>query len=406
MLRALKDPKLWTEFRDYKIAGGHMTKETTARLEELIRTESYKAVVDGILAGEPFPHPRKSEISKVHSDKKRVVYTYPETENWILKLLTYLLQRKYDGVFADNLYSFRPRKGVHDGVRKLTAHKDIEKYWCYKADIRNYFNTVPVEKILPLLKETLKDEPGVYTFLEGLLTDPYVEDNGQHIWEVKGIMAGTPVSAFLANLYLAHVDHRFSDRGIVYVRYSDDIILFCETREDLEREVSLLHELLREAGLAMNPDKEIYSPPGEMWTFLGFCYEKGVVDVAPVSVEKLKAKMRRKARALIRWQARKGATGEQAARAFVRVFNRKLFENTAEHELTWSLWYFPMINTSRSLQVIDNYCQSCIRYIATGKRNKGAYRFTYEQIKSLGYISLVNRYYNRMREEHCPDRPL
>ena len=406
MLGALKDPKLWAEFRDYKIAGGHMTKESTARLEELIRTESYKAVVDRMLAGEPFPHPRKSEISKVHSDKKRIVYTYPETENWILKLLTYLLQRKYDGLFADNLYSFRPRKGVHDGVRSLTAHKDIEKYWCYKADIRNYFNTVPVEKILPLLKETLEDESGVYAFLEGLLTDPYVEDNGQLISEVKGIMAGTPVSAFLANLYLAHVDRRFSDREIVYVRYSDDIILFCETREDLEREVLLLHGLLREAGLAMNPDKEIYSPPGEMWTFLGFSYEKGVIDVAPVSAEKLKAKMRRKARALIRWQARKGATGEQAARAFVRVFNRKLFENTAEHELTWSLWYFPMINTTRSLQAIDNYCQSCIRYIATGKRNKSAYRFTYEQIKSLGYISLVNRYYNRMREEQCPNRPL
>ena len=399
MLRALKDPKIWERFRDYKIAGGHMSKRTASELDELLRTGSYLPVVDGICRGASFPPPRKSEISKLHSNKKRIVYTYPTAENWVLKLLTYLLQRKYDGIFADNLYSFRPGKGVHDGVKKLAYNREIKKHWCYKADIHNYFNSVPVKKILPILKEVLGEDPEVYDFLEGLLSDPWVEENGQPIAETKGIMAGTPISSFLANLYLAYIDHYFADQKILYVRYSDDIILFHETKEDLDRAVAQLHRFLDERGLSINPGKELYTPPGEMWTFLGFSYHEGVVDVAPVSVEKLKAKMRRKARALLRWKAHKGATGEQAAKAFVRVFNRKLFENTAEHELTWSLWYFPMINTTRSLQAIDNYCQSCIRYIATGKRNKGAYRFTYDQIKSLGYISLVNRYYKRSEQE-------
>ncbi len=126
---------------------------------------------------------------------------------------------------------------------------------------------------------------------------------------------------------------------------------------------------------------------------MGFCYHKGVIDVAPASVEKLKAKMRRKTRALVRWKARKKVDGHKAAKAFIRVMNRKLFDNTAEHELTWTRWYFPIINTTRSLKLIDNYCQSCIRYLATGKRNKSAYQFRYEQMKELGYISLVNRYY-------------
>ena len=39
-------------------------------------------------------------------------------------------------------------------------------------------------------------------------------------------MAGTPISTFLANLHLAHMDHYFADAGILYARYSDDIILF------------------------------------------------------------------------------------------------------------------------------------------------------------------------------------
>ena len=134
-----------------------------------------------------------------------------------------------------------------------------------------------------------------------------------------------------------------------------------------------------------------------MWTFLGICYRDGVIDVAPASVEKLKAKMRRKTRALVRWQARKGATGVNAAKAFIRVFNRKLFENPVEHELTWVRWYFPLINTADSLKIIDEYSQSCIRYLATGTHTKAAYNFRYEQMKELGYISLVNRYYKKDR---------
>jgi hypothetical protein len=393
MLNALKDPAVWRQFQAHKLSGGHMNRNTAAALEELISTGRFVPVAEKICKGEPFPPPRKSEISKLHSDKKRIVYTYPEVENWVLKLLTYLLQRSYDGIFADNLYSFRPCRGVHDAVRKLTQHPPIQKQWCYKADIRNYFNSVPVQQILPLLKNTLAEQPAVYTFLEALLINPLVEDCGQLIEEEKGIMAGTPISAFLANLYLAHVDRYFADQGILYARYSDDIILFHESKEALDQAVAQLHRFLEEAGLCIHPDKQSYTAPGEMWTFLGICYRNGIVDVAPASVEKLKAKMRRKTRSLIRWKARKGATGIQAAKAFIRVFNRKLFENTAEHELTWTLWYFPVINTTASLQIIDNYCQSCIRYLATGKHTKGAYQFRYEQIKELGYISLVNRYY-------------
>jgi hypothetical protein len=105
--------------------------------------------------------------------------------------------------------------------------------------------------------------------------------------------------------------------------------------------------------------------------------------------------MRRKARALVRWQTRKGVDGVQAAKAFVRVFNRKLFENTAEHELTWVRWYFPLINTSASLKIIDAYSQQCIRFLATGKHTKAAYNFRYADMKALGYQSLVNRYYKK-----------
>jgi len=400
MFKALTDPGVWREYQEYKLSGGHLSKEDEKALSEFIEGQAYLPVVERIDCGDGFAPPKKSAISKKSSPKKRIVYTYAEDENWVLKLLTWLLQRKYDHLFAYNLYSFRPRKGVRDAVKRLTRTPNIRKMWSYKVDISNYFNSVPVERLLPLLRQTLAEEPEICRFLESLLTNPLVNDRGNLVPEEKGIMAGTPISTFLANLYLAHMDHYFANAGVLYARYSDDIILFDDTQEGLERNVEAIHRFLEEAGLSINPAKEARTAPGEMWTFLGICYRDGVVDVAPVSVEKLKAKMRRKARALVRWQARKGATGVNAAKAFIRVFNRKLFENPVEHELTWARWYFPLINTVASLKIIDEYSQSCIRYLATGKHTKAAYNFRYAQMKELGYVSLVNCYYkNKASEE-------
>lgn len=408
MLDLLTDPVLWQEFYNYKEADGHMSKRDLASLRTWITHRGYLPVAERIKDGSPFPHPCRKELSKLGSDKKRVVYTYPEDENRVLKLLTFLLQRKYDSLFADNLYSFRPRKGVRDAVLCLIRTKGIGEMWSYKADIRNYFNSVPVERLLPLLERTLENDPEIFLFLAQLLTDPYTLSNGALVEEEKGIMAGSPISAFLANLYLSHMDHHFEQAGVLYARYSDDVILFANTQEALERHAGTVAGFLADAGLTVNPSKEVRTAPGQPWTFLGICCKNGTVDVAPISVKKLKAKMRRKTRALARWAARKGVDGEQAAKAFIRVFHRKLFENGSEHELNWTRWYFPLISTADSLMEIDAYRQRCIRYLATGSNTKSAYRFRYENMKRLGYVSLVHRYYeilhdaDRRREEFSP----
>ena len=133
--------------------------------------------------------------------------------------------------------------------------------------------------------------------------------------------------------------------------------------------------------------------PGEGWTFLGFCCKKDAVDIAKASVDKLKGKMRRKMRALMRWQKRNGLSGDRAARAFIRVFNKKLLESPDDNELSWAKWYFPTINTDQSLHLIDSYAQECLRYLISGTRSKARFNVRYEDLKALGYRSLVHEYY-------------
>lgn len=398
LLPCLSDPALWQQYYEYKKA--RLMNWEDRELADFIRQEKYLPIVENILHGVPFPPPRRSEISKMNSSKKRVVYTYPKGENMVLKLLTYLVLRKYDYLFPPNLYSFRAGRSARDAIAHLSAVPGIGRMYAYKADISDYFNSIPIEKLLPLLQRALSDDPQLYRFIAGLLSSPTVNDGGTLRDEKKGIMAGTPISTFLANLYLAELDGHFAAKGRIYARYSDDMILFSPSEEALEADVAYIHQTLRDAGLSMNPSKESRFAPGDAWVFLGFSYQDGKIDIAPASVEKLIGKMRRKTRALSRWKDRHGKEPVHAARAFIKVFNRKLFETSAEHELTWARWYFPAITTDVSLRRIDHYAQDCIRYLATGKHNKSAYNFRYEQMKQLGYTSLVNRYYKHQCMEN------
>ena len=63
--------------------------------------------------------------------------------------------------------------------------------------------------------------------------------------------------------------------------------------------------------------------------------------------------------------------------------------------MNWSRWYLPNINVTDSIKYLDDYFIQCIRYLYTGHWNKGDKHFvlSYDKIKELGFISLVNIYY-------------
>ena len=399
LLDQLSRRECWEKFYEYKTSLA-FPKAFAAELRDFIDGEGYLPVCLSIEAGEPFPLPRKSVISKMTSGKKRVVYTYPKAENTVLKLLPWLLLRRCDGLFEDNLYSFRPGRTAKDAVRALRAVPGLGEMWAYKADVSNYFNSIPVEKLLPMLAEALGEDGRLYGFLSALLGEERALSGRETVREQKGIMAGTPLSAFYANLYLRELDRHFARRGVPYARYSDDIILFAPDRAGAEALAGEVRAILTEHGLGLNPAKEELFDPAEGWTFLGFRCRGDTVDIAPASLEKIKGKMCRKSRALMRWRQRGGYGGEKAAAAFIRVFNRKLLESPPDNDLSWSRWFFPLLTTADSLRDIDRYAQDCLRWLVSGKRTKGRYDVRYEDLKRLGYRSLVHEYYAFQKEEN------
>ena len=125
----------WERFYAYK-AGLRCSKRFKKELREFIDSESYLAYKDAILSLKDLPLPEKSVISKMSSQKKRTVYKYPYDFNMVLKLLTYLTLRKYDHIYTNNLYSFRPGICAKDAIMAICRTKDIRKMYSYKIELK------------------------------------------------------------------------------------------------------------------------------------------------------------------------------------------------------------------------------------------------------------------------------
>ena len=391
-LEELTEDQLWQEFLERKKEQKSLSPREEQELADYVKSRRYKKQAEEIRRGAAFPIPEKHRISKTGTDKKRTVYEFSGDFGYLLKMAAWRLYR-YDGIFADNLWSFRSGKTVRQGIRHLLNGCAGHEWYSCKVDIHNYFNSIPVHRLLPMLENIFGKDTEETAFCRRLLLDPRAVFGGKIVCEEKGAMAGMPLSAFFANVYLMELDAWFEERKILYARYSDDIIVFAEREEQIREYRERITEFIRESGLTFNPEKVEETAPGEPWCFLGVKVRGSEVDVAPISVKKIKKKMKRKADALVRWKKRKGASGERAARAFIRCFNRKFFENPVHSELTWCRWYFPLITTDKSLRVIDHYMQDCVRYVFLGRHSKAGYNLRYETMKEYGYRPLTAAYY-------------
>ena len=109
--------------------------------------------------------------------------------------------------------------------------------------------------------------------------------------------------------------------------------------------------------------------------------------------EKIKSKIKRSARKFRRWKIEKNVEDFPTLVTFNKKFNNKFFGKNND-ELSWKYYYFPLINTTKSLHEIDLYMQQCQRYIVTGVYNKKNYdKVPYDLLKKCRYRSLVYEYY-------------
>ena len=91
ILDKLTDKNEWLEYLNFKESQSSISKEELEKLRLFVVEEKYKDIATSIINDTySFSIPTKHLINKINKSKKRVVYSFNEEENYILKLITYL----------------------------------------------------------------------------------------------------------------------------------------------------------------------------------------------------------------------------------------------------------------------------------------------------------------------------
>ncbi len=185
------------------------------------------------------------------------------------------LEPSWEARFEGSSYGFRPGRSGHDAIGKiyLLARPNKRKKWVVDADIKGAFDNIDHEHLLA----TIGPVPGIELIRQWLKAG-YVDADVFHPTDA-GTPQGGVISPLLANIALHGLEKAMgvkrnklgeitSTRAVV--RYADDFVVFCESREDAVQAIEELKTWLKDRGLTLSTEKTRIVHLVDGFDFLGF----------------------------------------------------------------------------------------------------------------------------------------
>jgi len=217
--------------------------------------------------------------------KDRVVQT-------ALKLV---LEPIFEKEFLPVSFGFRPERSCKDALRIVDRALKEGFTWVVDADLQSYFDTIPKQPLLALVREKVSDGK-VLKLLERFLEQD-VMDGIKRWTPVAGTPQGSVISPLMSNLYLHDLDGLLSEAEHKYARFADDFVALCRTRQEAEAVLAKIQVWVEQKGLRLHPEKTRVGncmENGQGFEFLGYRFEAGRRWARPKSRKALRDKIREK----------------------------------------------------------------------------------------------------------------
>jgi RNA-directed DNA polymerase len=252
-----------------------------ARLGEELRAQRYRR--------QPA---RRVWIPKPGTNEKRPLGIPAVRDRTAEAALRNVLEPIFENDFAESSYGFRPGRGCREAVKRVEELLGQGHVWCVDCDLKSYFDTIPHDQLMALVKQRIVDG-SVLAMLEQCLKAGVLEELKDWQPTERGTPQGAVISPMLANLYLNPLDHEMEQWGWAMVRYADDFVVLCRTKAEAEAVLNKLRDWTTAAGLTLHPTKtRIVEATREGFDFLGWHFRGGQKWPRKKSLQKLQEKLR------------------------------------------------------------------------------------------------------------------
>jgi RNA-directed DNA polymerase len=282
----------WTQVERNAGAAGvdRMSVERFAQARDFYLTELAGALRDGSYTPQPV---RRVYIPK---GKGRRPLGIPAVKDRVVQAaLKLVIEPIFEHEFEPRSFGFRQGLGCKDALREVDRYVKAGYCWVVDADLQSYFDTIPHAALLAKVGNRIAD--GRVLELVGQFLKQDIMEDMKRWTPTAGSPQGAVISPLLANIYLHELDVEMREAGLVMIRYADDTVVLCRSREEAQSALARMQAWVTANGLTLHPDKTHLGDcrlEGQGFEFLGYRFEAGKRWVRKKSLMSLKDKIRAK----------------------------------------------------------------------------------------------------------------
>jgi retron-type reverse transcriptase len=256
--------------------------------------------IDGLTARQ-FGENRDQHLSRMIEDLKRGTYRFADLRPFFLRkknskfraiCVPTVADRLVQRVIIDQLirndrfrlvnpisFGFVRGRGVQAAIAEAIKHR-THRECVLKTDIQSFFDRIRRADLKDLIKRRLRSHSLIPLLCDAAdcevraktqLDRRRLQELGIH--GGIGLRQGMPLSPLLSNLVLADFDKAAMARGYDVLRYADDLILFGQTRDELDDGLRFMADELKKVGHTVPPpgagSKTEFIDPRKPVEFLG-----------------------------------------------------------------------------------------------------------------------------------------
>ena len=260
---------------------------TVEELGNYIR-ENQESIISSLRNRTYFPKPVRRVYIPKSNGKKRPLGIPTALDRTIQQAIAEPVSDIYEKVFSEYSYGFRPNRSCHDAIRQALEYLNGGYEWVIDLDIEQFFDKVNHDKLIQILREQVNDS-SVLNLIRKYLRAGVME-KGVTKATKTGVPQGGPISVILSNVYLDKLDKELEGRGLRFVRYADDVLIFVKSEVAANRVMTSISSWIeRKLFLKVNATKSKVVRPMRS-KYLGFTFLKngGEWKVKPTKEKRAK----------------------------------------------------------------------------------------------------------------------